>query len=57
MTRLSDLLGYGPRPGEAVLEVPGPLQEAEVVRRPNRFAVELRGGLYVTFTTRAGCPS
>nr|NAZ32138.1 hypothetical protein [Acidilobus sp.] len=45
MTRLSDLLGYGPRPGEVVLEVPGPLQEAEVVRRPNRFAVELRGGL------------
>ena len=45
MTRLSDLLGYGPRPGEAVLEVPGPLQEAEVVRRPNRFAVELREGL------------
>jgi sugar fermentation stimulation protein A len=39
-----ELLKYGPGPGSEVLEVPGPLSEAVVRRRVNRFLVELQDG-------------
>ena len=42
--QLDELLRLGPPPGTPVLRIPGPLSEAAVLERPNRFAVRLSDG-------------